>query len=73
MIAANKRLLKATLTEGVLSIQQNLIDLYTANLSAMGTQAALIGGFAFAAVQEDFNRFMKISISICITYFIKLS
>ena len=56
MIAANKRLLKATLTEGVLSIQQNLIDLYTANLSAMGTQAALIGGFAFAATQCDYHR-----------------
>ena len=56
MIAANKRLLKATLTEGVLSIQSNLIQLYTDNLTAMGVQSALIGGFAFAAVQSEFHR-----------------
>lgn len=56
MIAANKRLLKATLTEGVLQIQNNLIQLYTNNLGAMGVQAALIGGFAFAAVQSGFQR-----------------
>jgi len=64
MIAANKRLLKATLTEGVLSIQQNLIDLYTNNLSAMGTQAALIGGFAFAAVQTAYHRCVIIELII---------
>ena len=55
MIAANKRLLKATLTEGVLSIQSNLISLYSSNLAAMGVQSALIGGFAFAAVQNAFE------------------
>lgn len=55
MIAANKRLLKATLTEGVLQIQSNLIALYTDNLSAMGVQASLIAGFAFSAVQTEFN------------------
>ena len=47
MIAANKRLLKATLTEGVLQIQSNLIALYTDNLSAMGVQASLIAGYNF--------------------------
>ena len=46
MIAANKRLLKATLTEGVLQIQSNLIALYTDNLSAMGVQASLIAGYS---------------------------
>ena len=56
MIAANKRLLKATLTEGVLEIQSRLIDLYTENLSAMGVLGALIGGFAFAAAQSEFDR-----------------
>ena len=55
MIAANKRLLKATLTEGVLSIQTNLIQLYSNNLSAIGTQAALIAGFAFTAVSTGYG------------------
>mmetsp|Transcript_24624 Transcript_24624/g.26946 ORF Transcript_24624/g.26946 Transcript_24624/m.26946 type:complete len:405 (-) Transcript_24624:255-1469(-) len=50
MIAANKRFLKANLTQGVLGIQTNLVQLYTSNLTAMATQAALIGGFSFTAV-----------------------
>jgi hypothetical protein len=50
MIAANKRFLKANLTQGVLGIQTNLINLYSNNLSAIATQAALIGGFSFTAV-----------------------
>jgi len=54
MIAANKRLLKATLTEGVLGIQINLIQLYQANLSAVATQAALIAGFSFSAITTEF-------------------
>jgi len=53
MIAANKRLLKATLTEGVLNIQSNLIDLYATNLQTLGTQAALIASFAFAFVVSE--------------------
>jgi hypothetical protein len=40
MIAANKRLLKANLTQGVLGIQTNLITLYTNNLSAVATQVS---------------------------------
>ena len=59
MIAANKRLLKATLTEGVLQIQSNLISLYTDNLSAMGVQASLIAGYT--------------SLRLHITYFSSLS
>eukprot|EP01036_Dinobryon_divergens_P024595 gene24595-33063_t len=50
MIAANKRYLKANLTQGVLGIQTNLINLYSSNLSAIATQAALISGFSFTAV-----------------------
>jgi hypothetical protein len=34
----------------VLGIQTNLINLYSNNLSAVATQAALIGGFSFTAV-----------------------
>lgn len=55
MIAANKRYLKANLTQGVLGIQTNLINLYSSNLSAIATQAALIAGFSFAAVATDFT------------------
>ena len=54
MIAANKKLLKANLTQGVLGIQTNLINLYTSNLSAVATQAALIAGFAFSAVTTQY-------------------
>ena len=36
--------------QGVLGIQTNLINLYSNNLSAIATQAALIGGFSFTAV-----------------------
>ena len=55
MIAANKRLLKATLTEGVLGIQINLIQLYQSNLSAVATQSALIAGFSFTAISSAFT------------------
>jgi len=55
MIAANKRYLKANLTQGVLGIQTNLINLYSNNLSAVATQAALIGGFSFTAVSTLAN------------------
>lgn len=34
----------------MLGIQTNLINLYSNNLSAIATQAALIGGFSFSAV-----------------------
>jgi hypothetical protein len=36
----------------VLGIQTNLITLYSNNLSAIATQAALIGGFSFTAVSS---------------------
>ena len=68
MIAANKRLLKATLTEGVLSIQSNLISLYTDNLAAMGVQAALIGGFAFAACQSDYEGYVLFTLFLIILF-----
>jgi hypothetical protein len=54
MIAADKNLLKATLTQGVLSIQSQLIDLYTANLNNIGTLGALIAGFAYTGIAEAY-------------------
>uniref|UniRef100_A0A7S3H602 PH domain-containing protein n=1 Tax=Spumella elongata TaxID=89044 RepID=A0A7S3H602_9STRA len=65
MIAANKRFLKANLTQGVLGIQTNLINLYSNNLSAIATQAALIGGFSFTAVimQADNSSITQMALS----------
>mgnify|MGYP003386813069 FL=1 len=45
-------MLKASLAKGVLEIQLTLIQLYTSNLNAIGTQAALIAGFAFTGIAE---------------------
>jgi hypothetical protein len=53
MIAANKRLIKANLSQGVVGIQGNLIALYQANLNAVSVTSALIAGFAFQAVTTD--------------------
>ena len=50
MIAANKRLIKVNAKQGVLNIQTTLITIYSNNLSAIATQAALIAGFAFQFV-----------------------
>ena len=41
--------------QGVLGIQTNLVNLYTNNLQDIATQAALISGFAFAAVGLSVN------------------
>ena len=55
MLEANKRYIKANLTNGVLHIQSHLVELYQSNLSNIGTQAALLCGFAFGAITLDFN------------------
>ncbi len=52
MIEADRNLLKASLTSGLLEIQQRLVDNYTKNLQSLGTMGALIGGFALSGVQE---------------------
>lgn len=52
-------------SQGVLGIQTNLINLYSNNLSAVATQAALIGGFSFTAVilQADPNSTANLALS----------
>ncbi|CAE7552949.1 unnamed protein product [Symbiodinium microadriaticum] len=52
MIVADRNMLKASLAKGVLEIQLTLIQLYTSNLNAIGTQAALVAGFAFTGIAE---------------------
>lgn len=68
MIAANKRLLKATLTQGVLGIQISLVQLYTKNLAAVGTMAALISGFAFAVLAAEGTYSVSVT-DYVLTYF----
>lgn len=47
MIQADRSYLKASLTRGILDMQNRLIKLYVVNLRAIGTQAAFIAGFSF--------------------------
>ena len=52
MIAADRNMLKASLTRGILEIQLNLVNLYTSNLNAIATQVALVVGFSFTGIAE---------------------
>ena len=70
MIAANKRYLEASLKEGVLNIQNSLLSLYGSNLSTMGTQAALLAGFAFSAVQSSYTGVDPTTDALTFIYFI---
>lgn len=70
MIAANKRFLKANLTQGVLGIQTNLVALYQQNLSAIATQAALIAGFSFTAVFTLFANNSAVDLSLSYFYYV---
>jgi hypothetical protein len=47
MIVADKNLLKANLTKGILGMQNRLIELYVANLQSIGTQAAFIATMGY--------------------------
>ena len=70
MIEANKRYLKANLTQGVLGIQTNLINLYSNNLSAVATQAALIGGFSFTAVSVTYEASGPTQLALGYVYYV---
>jgi hypothetical protein len=52
MLEADKNLLSATLTVGILEIQQNLVQLYLNNLNAVATQTALFCAFSFTGLFE---------------------
>lgn len=47
MIVADKNLLRATLTRGMITLQQKLIDLYINNLNSLSISGALVAGFAY--------------------------
>lgn len=50
MFLYQNRLLKAEVLNGILETQQRMTDLYSINLNSIGTQAALIAGVVYAAV-----------------------
>lgn len=52
MLAADNNLLKATLTVGILEIQQNLVTLYLNNINAVAQQTILFTAFAYTGIAE---------------------
>jgi hypothetical protein len=50
MFLYQNRLLKAQILNGILETQERMTDLYSANLNAIGTQAALIAGVTYTAI-----------------------
>jgi hypothetical protein len=52
MLLADKRDLQNQLKLSVLHIEEKELNLYTNNCNTVGTQAALLAGFAFAAIIE---------------------
>jgi hypothetical protein len=52
MIVGDRNVMKANLARGALQIQLNLIQLYTSNLNAISTQAALVTSFEFTGIAE---------------------
>ena len=52
MFIYQARLLKSTVAEGVLTSQFRMIDLYTKNLNAVGSQAAFIASISYFSIQN---------------------
>ena len=50
MFLYQNRLLKANLLNGILETQQRMTDLYSVNLNALGTMAALVAGVVYSAI-----------------------
>jgi hypothetical protein len=53
MLLADKRDLQNSLKVSLLQIEEKELNYYTQNCMTVGTQAALLAGFAFAAIIED--------------------
>ena len=70
MIQADKNLLRATMTAGMLSLQQELIQLYCQNLNAIAVSGSLLAGFAYTGIAEiEYNTNGFTSIVIQYLYF----
>ena len=64
MLYADKRNLELNLQVALLGIRNKELHFYTENLIAIGTQAALLSGFAYGGIimsifKEDANKYLK--------------
>ena len=65
MFLYNSRLLKADTTNGILETQTLMVDLYSYNLTAIGTQAALVASVTFVGINTLYiQREMKSGILV---------
>ena len=56
MLLADKRALETNLKVSLLSIREKELNFYTNNCLAIGTQSALLAGFAYAALQTKVRK-----------------
>lgn len=56
MLLADKRALETNLKVSLLSIREKELNYYTSNCIAIGTQSALLAGFAYAALQTTVDK-----------------
>lgn len=64
MLFADKAVLKSTIRQSATQLREKELTLFTENFAAIGTQAALLAGFALTSLAEfnvppDGNRFCK--------------
>src|SRR5690606_10353195 len=70
MIEADKNLLRATLTLGMLSLQRKLIELYCNNLNSISISGSMVAGFAFTGISEVLPMMTKTSFSLFISFLV---
>ena len=56
MYRASKKLLVASVHKEVLEVEARMVNLYSSNLTAIGTQSALIAGLAFTALNNVYQQ-----------------
>jgi hypothetical protein len=69
MIAGDKNLLRATLTQGVLQIQITLVELYNNNINALATGTTLMASFAYTGLAEAYYPHNEHSFNEGLMYF----
>ena len=55
MIEAEKELIRAKLKQNTLLVRDKELSYFTRNFENLGTQAALLGGFAFSGLTNQYN------------------
>ena len=71
MLAADKLLLQSRMKQSALTLRQKELQLFIDNYNAIGTQAALLAGFALTSLAEfnvpdDSNKFWRASFYILV-------